>query len=66
MKNFMKKNWALIGLIVAFFVDHSFDILKNSGLTELSIELIKGLGAIISGYYWTSKYNVNLKNSQKR
>jgi hypothetical protein len=32
-----------------FIVDHTFDILKNSGLSPLEIEFIKGLGAILYG-----------------
>lgn len=55
MKNFIKKHWALIGLIIAFLVDHAFDILKNSGLTLVEVDLIKGLGVIIVGYFWNPK-----------
>lgn len=57
MKKFLTKNWSLIGLIVGFLLDHTFDILQNSGLTHNQIDLVKGLGAVISGYYWTSKHN---------
>jgi hypothetical protein len=58
MKNFIKKNWSLIGLIVGFFIDNTFDILDGSGLTHNQIKLIQLFGAIISGYYWTSAHNV--------
>lgn len=57
MKKFIKKNWSLIGLIVAFLVDKTFVILDNSGLSHDQIDIIKGLGAIVSGYYWTTKHN---------
>ena len=60
MRNFIKKNWSLIGFIIAFAIDNLFGILKNSGLSIETIELIKGFGAIISGYYWTTKHNVSL------
>ena len=60
MKTFIKKNWSLIGLIVGFLLDHSFDILQNSGLSHNMIDLIKGLGAIVAGYYWTSNHNVKV------
>ena len=52
MKKFLKKHWALIGLIAAFLVDHTFDILKNSELSLIEVDLIKGLGIIIVGYFW--------------
>ncbi len=52
MEKLLNKHWALIGLIVAFLVDHTFDILKNSGLTLIEVDLIKGLGVIIVGYFW--------------
>jgi hypothetical protein len=55
MKKFVKKHWALIGLIVAFIIDHSFDILKNSGLSITHIDLIKGFGVIMVGYFWNPK-----------
>lgn len=64
MKKFLTKNWSLIGLIVGFMLDHSFDILKNSGLTLTQIDLIKGLGAIIAGYYWTSNHNVKVAKNR--
>ena len=57
MKKFIKKNWSIIGLIVAFMVNNAFQILETSGLSHTQIELIKGFGAIISGYYWTSNHN---------
>lgn len=57
MKNFIKKYWVLIGMIMAFILDHSFDILKGFGLSELNIDLVKGLGTLIYGYFFTSKYN---------
>lgn len=57
MKKFIKKNWSIIGLIVAFMVNNAFKILENSGLSNTQIELVKGLGAIVSGYYWTSTHN---------
>lgn len=57
MKNYIKKNWAIIGLIVAFAVDNTFDILKDSGLSITAQNLIKGIGAIIVANYWTSPHN---------
>lgn len=57
MKDFIKKYWILIGLVLAFTLDHSFDILKGFGISELNIDLIKGLGTLIYGYFFTSKYN---------
>ncbi len=55
MKKFVKKHWALIGIVAAFIVDHSFDILKNSGLSIIHIDLIKGFGVIMVGYFWNPK-----------
>jgi hypothetical protein len=62
MKKFIKKNWSIIGLIVAFMVNNAFQILETSGLNHTQIELVKGLGAVISGYYWTTKYNEKIIN----
>lgn len=53
----IKKHWALIGIIIAFIVDHSFDILQNSGLSLTQIDLIKALGVIVVGYFWNPKPN---------
>jgi hypothetical protein len=47
LKKLVAKHWALIGLIAAFIVDHSFDILKNSGLSLTEVDIIKGLGVIV-------------------
>jgi hypothetical protein len=55
LKKLVAKHWALIGLIAAFVVDHSFDILKNSGLSLTEVDLIKGLGVIVVGYLWNPK-----------
>jgi hypothetical protein len=55
LKKLVAKHWALIGLIVAFIVEHTFDILKNSGLSLTEVDLIKGLGVIITGYFWNPK-----------
>jgi hypothetical protein len=64
MKKFIKKNWSLIGLIVGFLIDNTFDILDGSVLTQSQIKLIQLFGAIIAGYYWTSSHNINqVKNN---
>lgn len=63
MKKFIKKHWALIGLVSAFVVDHVFDILKNSGLTATQVDLVQGLGVILVGYFWNPK---PIKSTQKR
>jgi hypothetical protein len=55
LKKLVAKHWALIGLIAAFIVDHSFDILKNSGLSLTEVDIIKGLGVIVVGYLWNPK-----------
>lgn len=65
MKNFFKKNWSLIGLIFAFILDNSFDILRDSGLTQPVIDLIRGIGAIVSGYFWTTDYNKKVVEKQE-
>lgn len=57
MKNFLKKYWILIGLVSAFVLEHSFDILKGLGLSDLNSDLIKAFGTLIYGYFFTSKYN---------
>jgi hypothetical protein len=55
LKKLVVKHWALIGLIAAFVVDHTFDILKNSELSLTEVDLIKGLGVIVCGYFWNPK-----------
>jgi len=57
MKKFIVKYWVLIGMICAFTLDHSFDILKGFGLSDLNTDLIKGVGMLMYGYFFTSKYN---------
>lgn len=57
MKKIIKKYWVLIGMILAFVLDHSFDILKGLGLSDLITDLIKGMGMLVYGYFFTSKYN---------
>jgi hypothetical protein len=57
MKNFIKKYWILIGMIVAFTLEYTFDILNGFGLSALQIKFVEGLGALIYGYFFTSKYN---------
>lgn len=60
IKFFIQKNWVLIGWLFAFVVDNAFGILANSGLTHLQIELIKGFGAALYAYLWTSKHNLKI------
>lgn len=63
LKKLAKKHWALIGIIAAFIVDHSFDILKNSGLSLTQIDFVKGLGVVFVGYFWNPKNNnQNIEN----
>ncbi|TAE78722.1 MAG: hypothetical protein EAY81_11980 [Bacteroidetes bacterium] len=57
MRKFIKENWQIIGLVAGFAVDNTFDILKDSGLTDTYQNLIKGLGALIVAYYWNSPNN---------
>lgn len=44
-------------MILAFVLDHSFDILKGLGLSDLITDLIKGLGMLVYGYFFTSRHN---------
>lgn len=55
MKKILKKHWALIGLIIAFIVDHSFDILIDSGMTATQVDIFQGLGVLLVGYFWNPK-----------
>ncbi len=44
-------------MIAAFTLEHTFDILNGFGFTPLQIKFVEGLGALIYGYFFTSKYN---------
>lgn len=54
---FFKQNWSIIGLILAFLIDNIFDVLKGTGWSDSTINLIKGIGAIVVAYYWDSPFN---------
>jgi hypothetical protein len=58
MKNFITKYWSLIGLVLAFALEHYLQILKGFKLSAENIELIKLFGALIYGYFFTSSFNV--------
>ena len=64
MKNFIKKYWILIGMIAAFTLEHTFDILNGLGFSTLQIKFVEGLGTLIYGYFFTSKYNAKKLSKQ--
>ena len=55
---FLKKNLVLIGFISAFFLEHSLDIMTKIGIDDFWSSIIKGVGTLIYGFYFTSSYNV--------
>jgi hypothetical protein len=55
LKKLVAKHWALIGLLAGVYVDHSFEILANSGLSDGTIKLIHLSGVVIVGYFWNPK-----------
>ena len=61
MKTLIKKHWAFIGLIAAFIVDHMYEILANTGLSEIKIDLIKLFGVFVVGYFWNPKKDFTAK-----
>lgn len=55
---FLKKNIVLIGFVSAFLLDNSLDILTRLGIDPFWSSIVKGLGTLIYGFYFTSSYNV--------
>lgn len=66
MKNFLVKNWILIGWILAFLLDQSTYAIEYI-TPDLNIQnLIRGVGALILSYYWTSKRNEKVVAIRKK
>lgn len=66
MKKIIKKHWALLGLLATVYVDHAYDILSSSGLSESAIKLIHLSGVIIVGYFWNPKISQSHELSARR
>jgi hypothetical protein len=61
MKNFFKKHWALIGFVLAFTLDHQFQIIENFVNDPFWSNIIRGIGAIVLAKYWSTE-NVTVIN----
>ena len=50
----LKKNWALIGFILAFLLDNQLGLVELITQNETWQEVIKGVGAILLAYFWNN------------
>lgn len=66
MKNFLLKNWAFIGWILAVLLDKSTGLVEHLIADAFWQNFIYVLGTGFLGYFWTSKYNVKVSRSLKR
>ncbi|WP_395075424.1 hypothetical protein [Flavobacterium sp.] len=60
MKNLFTKNWAFIGWLFAVLLDKSTGFVEHFVPTAFWQNFIYVIGAGVLGYFWTSKYNVEV------
>lgn len=58
IKQFFVKYWPLIGLIISFLIERSLGIFSWMGMTPDQADFAKAFGALIYGYFFTSKFNI--------
>jgi len=63
MKEFIKKNWALIGFIVAIIFDSQYGILEKLITDPFWLNIARGLGAVILGYFTENKLGLFSKDT---
>jgi hypothetical protein len=59
IKKWIKKNWALIGFVLAFILEQKTGIIGKLFPDPVWQETVKGLGGILLAYYWNSADNID-------
>jgi lipid-A-disaccharide synthase-like uncharacterized protein len=57
MKTFFKKNWALIGFIIAFLLDQNTGFISKVVPDTYWQNFIRGLGSLLLAYFWKNQNN---------
>lgn len=60
MKNFLVKNWAFIGWLLAVLLDKSTGLVEKLVADSFWQNFIYVIGTAVLGYFWTSTHNVNV------
>ena len=66
MKNFLVKNWAFIGWLLAVLLDKSTGLVEKLVYDSFWQNFIYVIGTGLLGYFWTSNHNVSVAKKLKR